>query len=159
MAKRIYVGNLPWSYSSSDLEALFKEYGDVAAAEVIMDRETGRSRGFGFVQMANDGDMGAAIDGLNGQNIGGRPLVVNEARERTPRSGGGGGGGYGGGGGGYGGGSGGYGGGGGGGGGRGGRGGYGDRGGGGGGYGGGGGGYGGGGGGGYGDRGDRGRRY
>jgi RNA recognition motif-containing protein len=138
MAKRIYVGNLPWAYSSSDLEALFKQYGDVAAAEVIMDRETGRSRGFGFVQMANDADMGPAIEALNGQNIGGRPLVVNEARERTPRSGGGGGG-YGGGGGGYGG----------GGGGRGGRGGYG---------GGGGGGYGGGGGGGYGDRGDRGQR-
>ena len=138
MAKRIYVGNLPWAYSSSDLEALFKQYGDVAAAEVIMDRETGRSRGFGFVQMANDGDMGAAIDGLNGQDCGGRPLVVNEARERTPRQGGGGGYGGGGGGGGYG-----------GGGGRGSR----------GGYGGGGGGYGGGGGGGYGDR-DRGpRRY
>jgi len=139
MAKRIYVGNLPWSYASSDLEALFKEYGDVAAAEVIMDRETGRSRGFGFVQMANDADMDAAINGLNGHDCGGRPLVVNEARERTPRQGGGGG--YGGGGGGYGG----------GGGGRGGRGGYGG--------GGGGGGYGGGGGGGYGER-DRGpRRY
>ena len=148
MARRIYVGNLPWSFSSSDLEALFKQYGDVAAAEVIMDRETGRSRGFGFVQMGSDADMEPAIEGLNGQNIGGRPLVVNEARERTPRSGGGGGG-YGGGGGG----GGGYGGGGGGG--RGGRGGYG---GGGGGYGGGGGGYGGGGGGGYGDRGDRGQR-
>jgi RNA recognition motif-containing protein len=142
MAKRIYVGNLPWSYSNSDLEELFKQYGDVAAAEVIMDRETGRSRGFGFVQMANDGDMDAAINGLNGFQCGGRPLVVNEARERTARSGGGGGGGYGGGGGGgYGGGGGGYGGGGGG---RGGR-------------GGGGGGYGGGGGGGYGDR-DRGQR-
>ena len=154
MAKRIYVGNLPWAYSSSDLENLFRDYGDVAAAEVIMDRETGRSRGFGFVQMANDDDMGAAIDGLNGQDCGGRPLVVNEARERTER-GGGGGRGYGGGGGG----GGGYGGGGGG---RGGRGGYGGGGGGGGGggYGGGGGGYGGGGGGGYGDRGDRGsRRY
>jgi len=151
MARRIYVGNLPWAYSSSDLEALFKEFGDVAAAEVIMDRETGRSRGFGFIQMADDADMGPAIDALNGQNIGGRPLVVNEARERTPRSGGGGGG-YGGGGGGYGGGGGG-----GGGGGRGGRGGYGG-GGGGGGYGGGGGGYGGGGGGGYGDRGERGQR-
>ena len=139
MAKRIYVGNLPWSYASSDLEALFKQYGDVAAAEVIMDRETGRSRGFGFVQMANEADMEPAINGLNGHDCGGRPLVVNEARERTQRQGGGGGG-YGGGGGGYGG----------GGGGRGGRGGYG---------GGGGGGYGGGGGGGYGDR-DRGpRRY
>ncbi len=134
MAKRIYVGNLPWSYGSSELEGLFKQYGDVAAAEVIMDRETGRSRGFGFVQMANDADMDAAINALNGHDCDGRPLVVNEARERTPRSGGGGGG-YGGGGGGgggrgYGGGRGGYGGGGGGGG---------------GGYGGGGGGYGGGG--------------
>jgi RNA recognition motif-containing protein len=146
MAKRIYVGNLPWSYGSTELEQLFTQYGQVAAAEVIMDRETGRSRGFGFVQMANDADMEPAINALNGYNCGGRPLVVNEARERTPRSGGGGGG-YGGGGGGYGGGGGGYGGGGGG---RGGRGG--------GGYGGGGGGYGG-------DRGDRdgggggGRRY
>src|SRR5687768_7740470 len=106
MAKRIYVGNLPWSYGSSELEQLFKQYGDVAAAEVIMDRETGRSRGFGFVQMANDADMEPAINALNGYNCGGRPLVVNEARERTPRAGagggGGGGGGYGGGGGGYG---------------------------------------------------------
>src|SRR4029078_8170462 len=101
MARRIYVGNLPWAYSSSDLEALFKQYGDVAAAEVIMDRDTGRSRGFGFVQMANEADMGPAIDGLNGRDGGGRPLVVNEARERTPREGGGGGG-YGGGGRGYG---------------------------------------------------------
>jgi RNA recognition motif-containing protein len=109
MAKRIYVGNLPWSYGSSELEGLFKQYGDVAAAEVIMDRETGRSRGFGFVQMANDADMEPAINALNGYNCGGRPLVVNEARERTPRSGGGGGGyGGGGGGGGYGGGGGGY---------------------------------------------------
>ncbi|HEX5104686.1 MAG TPA: RNA-binding protein [Pirellulaceae bacterium] len=98
MAKRIYVGNLPWAYGSAELEQLFKQYGDVAAAEVIMDRETGRSRGFGFVQMANDADMDAAINGLNGQDCNGRPLVVNEARERTPRSGGGGGG-YGGGGG------------------------------------------------------------
>ena len=89
MAKRIYVGNLPWSYGSAELEELFKQYGDVAAAEVIMDRETGRSRGFGFVQMANDADMEPAINALNGYNCGGRPLVVNEARERTPRSGGG----------------------------------------------------------------------
>jgi cold-inducible RNA-binding protein len=116
MAKRIYVGNLPWSYGSAELEQLFKQYGDVAAAEVIMDRETGRSRGFGFVQMANDADMEPAINALNGFQCGGRPLVVNEARERTPRAGGGGGGGYGGGrgggggggGGGYGGGGGGY---------------------------------------------------
>ncbi len=112
--KRIYVGNLPWSYSSSDLENLFVEFGQVAAAEVIMDRETGRSRGFGFVQMANDADCEPAIEALNGQDCNGRPLVVNEARERAPRSGGGGGGYGGGGGGGYGGGRGGYGGGGGG---------------------------------------------
>lgn len=100
MAKRIYVGNLPWAYSSSDLEALFKPYGDVAEAEVIMDRETGRSRGFGFVSMANEADMQPAIEALNGQNCNGRPLVVNEARERAPKPGGGGGRGYGGGGGG-----------------------------------------------------------
>ncbi len=148
MAKRIYVGNLPWSYSSSDVEALFKPFGDVAAAEVIMDRETGRSRGFGFVQMANDADMDAAINGLNGQDCNGRPLVVNEARERAPKSGGGGG--YGGGGRRAGGGGGGYGGGGGG---------YGGGGGGGGGYGGGGGGYGGGGRDGGGRDGGRGGRY
>src|SRR5436309_5136096 len=128
MARRIYVGNLPWAYSSSDLEAMFKQYGDVAAAEVVMDRDTGRSRGFGFVQMANEADIEPAINGLNGFQCGGRPLVVNEARERTPRQGAAGGGGYGGRDGGYGGG-------------RGGRGGYGG-GGGGGGYGGGGGGYG-----------------
>ena len=83
----------PGRTRSSDLEELFKQYGDVAAAEVIMDRETGRSRGFGFVQMANDADMEPAINGLNGHDCGGRPLVVNEARERTPRPGGGGGGG------------------------------------------------------------------
>ncbi len=116
MAKRIYVGNLPWAYSNSDLEALFQPYGQVASAEVVMDRETGRSRGFGFVQMANDADAEPAINGLNGTSCNGRPLVVNEARERTTSGGGGGGrggygggrGGYGGGGGGYGGGNGGY---------------------------------------------------
>src|SRR5436190_3339756 len=105
MAKRIYVGNLPWAYGSAELEDLFKQYGEVAQAEVVMDRETGRSRGFGFVQMANDADCEPAINGLNGQDCNGRPLVVNEARERAPKSGGGyggggGGGGYGGGGGG-----------------------------------------------------------
>ena len=111
MAKKIYVGNLPWAYSSADLETLFKEFGDVSSAEVIMDRDTGRSRGFGFVQMASDAGSDAAIAALNGKDVGGRPLVVNEARERTPRGGGGGGyaGGRGGGGGrGYGGGGGGY---------------------------------------------------
>ena len=141
MSRKIYVGNLPWSTASADLEAMFAPHGAVRSAEVISDRETGRSRGFGFVEMETDEGLQAAITALNGQEINGRPLTVNEARERTPRPGGGGGGG-GGGRGGSGGGGGGYGGGGGGGGGRGGYGG------GGGGYGGGGGGYGGGGGGG-----------
>ena len=98
MARKIYVGNLPWAYTASDLEAMFKEFGEVSAAEVIQDRETGRSRGFGFIQMTNDAEFEAALNALNGQDCQGRPLVVNEARERAPRSGGGGG--YGGGGGG-----------------------------------------------------------
>ena len=124
MSRKIYVGNLPWSTTSADLEAMFSEHGAVSSAEVISDRETGRSRGFGFVEMESDEGMQAAVNALNGHEMNGRPLTVNEARERTPRSGGGGGGGgrgYGGGGGGgrgYGGG---------GGGGGGGRGGYGDR--------------------------------
>ncbi|MSR79218.1 MAG: RNA-binding protein [Gemmataceae bacterium] len=107
MAKNIYVGNLSWECSSDDLLNLFGQHGQVARAQVTMDRETGRSRGFGFVEMANDADAAAAIEGLNGQQFNGRALTVNEARpreERGPggggRSGGGGGGGYGGGGGG-----------------------------------------------------------
>ncbi len=91
MTKRIYVGNLPWSTTSSELQALFAEHGDVESAEVITDRATGRSRGFGFVQMATDEATNAAIEALNGQDMSGRSLVVNEARERTPRRGGGGG--------------------------------------------------------------------
>ena len=108
MSRKIYVGNLPWSTTSQDLEAMFAPHGAVRAAEVISDRETGRSRGFGFVEMETDEGLQAAISALNGHEINGRPLTVNEARERTPRpSGGGGGGGgggrgYGGGGGGYG---------------------------------------------------------
>jgi RNA recognition motif-containing protein len=133
MAGKIYVGNLPWSTTSQDLEAMFAPHGAVRSAEVISDRETGRSRGFGFVEMETNEGLQAAISALNGHEINGRPLTVNEARERTPRPGGGGGGGGrgfgGGGGGGYGGGGGGRGGygGGGGGGGRGGYGGGGDR--------------------------------
>jgi RNA recognition motif-containing protein len=103
MSRKIYVGNLPWSTTSADLEAMFAPHGAVRSAEVISDRETGRSRGFGFVEMESDEGLQAAIAALNGQEINGRPLTVNEARERTPRSGGGGGGGgrgYGGGGGG-----------------------------------------------------------
>jgi RNA recognition motif-containing protein len=129
MAKRLYVGNLAYGVTSDDLQALFEQYGRVRSAQVLSDRETGRSRGFGFVEMEEDGEADAAIEALDGQDHQGRRLTVNEAKPRTP--GGGGGGGYGGGGGGYGGGGGGYG----GGGGRGGRGGYGGGGGGRGGYG------------------------
>ena len=101
MSRKIYVGNLPWSTTSADLEAMFAEHGAVSSAEVISDRETGRSRGFGFVEVESDEGMQAAVNALNGHEMNGRPLTVNEARERTPRSGGGGGGrGYGGGGGG-----------------------------------------------------------
>ena len=102
MSRKIYVGNLPWSTTSADLEAMFAPHGAVRSAEVISDRETGRSRGFGFVEMETDEGLQAAISALNGQEVNGRPLTVNEARERTPRPGGGGGGGrgYGGGGGG-----------------------------------------------------------
>jgi RNA recognition motif-containing protein len=101
MARKIYVGNLPWSTTSADLEAMFSPHGAVRSAEVISDRETGRSRGFGFVEMETDEGLQAAIAALNGQEVNGRALTVNEARERTPRpGGGGGGGGYGGGGGG-----------------------------------------------------------
>ena len=96
MARKIYVGNLPWSTTSADLEALFAPHGPVRSAEVISDRETGRSRGFGFVEMETDDGLQAAISALNGYEINGRPLTVNEARERTPRPGGGGGGGRGG---------------------------------------------------------------
>jgi RNA recognition motif-containing protein len=92
MAKRIYVGNLPWSTTSADLETMFSAFGAVHTAEVIMDRATGRSRGFGFVQMNDDGEADSAINALNGKDCSGRPLVVNEARERAPRTGGGGGG-------------------------------------------------------------------
>lgn len=101
MAKKIYVGNLPWSTTSASLESMFSAHGTVSSAEVISDRETGRSRGFGFVEMESDDACQRAIQALNGSEIDGRPITVNEARERAPRSGGGGGG-YGGGGGGYG---------------------------------------------------------
>jgi len=97
MAKKIYVGNLPWSTTSASLEALFSAHGTVSSAEVISDRETGRSRGFGFVEMDSDDACQRAIQALNGTEVDGRAITVNEARERAPRSGGGGGG-YGGGG-------------------------------------------------------------
>jgi RNA recognition motif-containing protein len=100
MAKNIYVGNLTWDTTADDLLALFQQYGTVGRAQVITDRETGRSRGFGFVEMDNDSESQKAIDALNGTPFRGRPLTVNEARPREDRGGGGGGGGsYGGGGG------------------------------------------------------------
>ncbi len=105
--KNIYVGNLVWECTSDDLLALFQPHGQVARAQVITDRETGRSRGFGFVEMPNDAEAQAAIQALNGHNFNGRALTVNEAKPREEGGGGGrgprgGGGGYGGGGGGYG---------------------------------------------------------
>ncbi len=95
---RIYVGNLPYSMGDNELREMFEEFGSVVSSSVVMDRETGRSRGFGFVEM-NDDDAQSAINAMNGREIGGRPLTVNEARERQA-GGGGGRGGYGGGGGG-----------------------------------------------------------
>lgn len=95
----IYVGNLSWSCSNDDLMQLFSQHGTVARAQVILDRETGRSRGFGFVEMANEAEAKTAVEALNNFNFQGRPLTVNEARPREPRQGGGGFGGGGGGGG------------------------------------------------------------
>ena len=103
MGKKLYCGNLSYNVSSSDLEQMFGEFGTVQSAEVINDRDTGRSKGFGFVEMANDAEAQAAIQGLNLKENDGRALTVNEARPREERSrsgGGGGRGGYGGGGGG-----------------------------------------------------------
>lgn len=90
---KIYVGNLPFSTNDEELRNLFAQHGGVTSASVVTDRETGRSRGFGFVEMSSDDEARGAMDQLNGQMIGGRPLVVNEARPRAPRAGGGGGGG------------------------------------------------------------------
>jgi hypothetical protein len=107
MGNKLYVGNLPYSVRDSDLEQAFGQFGAVTSAKVMMERDTGRSKGFGFVEMGSDAEAQAAISGMNGQPLGGRSIVVNEARpmeSRPPRSGGygggGGGGGYGGGGGG-----------------------------------------------------------
>jgi hypothetical protein len=104
MGNKLYVGNLPYQMRDSDLEQAFSQFGQVTSAKVMMERETGRSKGFGFVEMGSDAEAQAAISGMNGQPLGGRSIVVNEARpmEQRPRGfgGGGGGGGYGGGGGG-----------------------------------------------------------
>lgn len=101
MAKRLYVGNLSYQVTSEDLQEIFERFGTVSSAQVLNDRETGRSRGFGFVEMDNDAEADAAIENLDGTDHEGRRLTVNEARPRTPGGGGGPrGGGYGGGGGG-----------------------------------------------------------
>lgn len=91
MAKNVYVGNLSYDTSSSQLQALFEEYGTVTAVNVITDRDTGRPRGFAFVEMEDEEAADAAIEGLNGKQVDGRALTVNEARPRPPRTGGGGG--------------------------------------------------------------------
>ena len=132
MGNKLYVGNLAYSVRDESLQAAFSQFGSVSSAKVMMDRETGRSKGFGFVEMGSDAEAQSAIEGMNGQSLSGRAIVVNEARPREDRPGGfrgpyggggggtggggygggggrsGGGGGYGGGGGGYGGGGGGY---------------------------------------------------
>ena len=91
MGNKLYVGNLPYSVRDNDLQQHFAQYGNVSSAKVMMERETGRSKGFGFVEMGSDAEAQAAIAGLHGKDMGGRALVVNEARPmepRPPRSGG-----------------------------------------------------------------------
>ncbi|MBS3997960.1 MAG: RNA-binding protein [Hydrogenophaga sp.] len=107
MGNKLYVGNLPYTVRDEDLQQAFGAFGNVNSAKVMMERDTGRSKGFGFVEMGSDAEAQSAIEGMNGQSLGGRSLVVNEARPmeaRPPRTGGfggprGGGGGFGGGGG------------------------------------------------------------
>lgn len=93
MGKRLYVGNLPYTVDSSALQDLFSQHGTVTSAQVLSDRETGRSKGFGFVEMGTDDEAAAAINALNGQQFSGRALTVNEARPKESFGGGGGGGG------------------------------------------------------------------
>jgi RNA recognition motif-containing protein len=93
VAKKMYVGNLSYSANEDELRRIFEEHGTVVSAQVIMDRETGRSKGFAFVEMSTDQEAQAAISALDGKEIGGRVLKVNEARPREDRGGGGGGGG------------------------------------------------------------------
>ena len=91
MGNKLYVGNLPYSFRDEDLQQVFSQHGNVTSAKVMMERDTGRSKGFGFVEMADDAQAQAAISAVNGQQFGGRGLVVNEARPmepRPPRSGG-----------------------------------------------------------------------
>ena len=92
MGKKLYVGNLSYSVRDENLQQHFSEFGTVASAKVMMDRDSGRSKGFGFVEMSSDAEAQAAISGMNGKSVDGRDMVVNEARPMEPRSGGGGGG-------------------------------------------------------------------
>ena len=85
MGNKLYVGNLPYTVRDDDLSQSFGEFGTVTSAKVMMERDTGRSKGFGFVEMADDAQAQAAINGMNGQALGGRNLVVNEARPMEPR--------------------------------------------------------------------------
>ncbi len=89
MGKKLYVGNLTYNVNESDLEALFTPFGTVQSAQVIVDRDTNRSKGFGFVEMGSDAEAQAAIQGLNGRDHDGRNLTVNEAKPREERGGGG----------------------------------------------------------------------
>jgi cold-inducible RNA-binding protein len=93
MGNKLYVGNLPYTVRDEDLQQAFGDFGTVNSAKVMMERDTGRSKGFGFVEMGSDAEAQAAVEGMNGQSLGGRSLVVNEARPmeaRPPRTGGGG---------------------------------------------------------------------
>ena len=85
MGNKLYVGNLPYSVRDGDLEQSFGQFGSVTSAKVMMERDTGRSKGFGFVEMGSDAEAQAAIEGMNGAPLGGRSLVVNEARPMEPR--------------------------------------------------------------------------
>ena len=93
MGNKLYVGNLSYNVRDEDLQQAFAQYGGVSSAKVMMDRDTGRSKGFGFVEMGSDAEAQAAINGMNGQSLDGRAIVVNEARPREERPGGFGGGG------------------------------------------------------------------
>jgi len=88
MGNKIYVGNLPFSATSESLNEMFAKFGTVDSAKIVMDRDTGRSKGFGFVEMSSSDEAASAIEKLNGSDMGGRSLVVNEARPMEPRTGG-----------------------------------------------------------------------
>jgi RNA recognition motif-containing protein len=86
MENKLYVGNLPYTYSDNDMERTFAEFGSVSSAKIVMDRESGRSKGFGFVEMGSAAEATAAINGLHGRDMGGRDMVVNVAKPMEPRA-------------------------------------------------------------------------